>query len=195
MDTRLHDITKISKLPTLLSRCNFYTEALEELNIPPLEDKYEEKEKPISNGLSKLGGTESHWDISSKYNETSKNCARSNEDTTIRNISPQLGEAEEWNTPEQSNSEDSSLSDSDKTLVGDAPDDDLRPPSTWDQRCIKISKKFEIENWDIDDEFDYYFKATPYTDSTQKRMSLNCSLLPVTTVCNRFDTLFLFYST
>ena len=37
----------------------------------------------------------------------------------MRNMSPQLGKGEEWNTPEQSNSEDSSLSDSDKTLVGD----------------------------------------------------------------------------
>lgn len=169
-------ITIIAKSSRLFPRCNFYTEALEELNIPSLEDKHEEKEKSISNGLSKLCVTESHWDISSKYNETSKSCARNNEDTTVRNISPQLGEAEgEWNTPEQSNSEDSSLSDSDKTLVGDAPeDDDLRPPSSWDRR-FRISKQFEIENWDIDDEFDYYFRATPYTDNTQKRTLLNSS--------------------
>ncbi|XP_014476405.1 PREDICTED: ubiquitin carboxyl-terminal hydrolase 47 isoform X4 [Dinoponera quadriceps] len=152
-------------------------EALEELNIPSLVDKYEEKEKPISNGLPKLGVTESHWDVNSKYNEASKgSVARSNEDTTIRNISPQLGEAEEWNTPEQSNSEDSSLSDSDKTLVGDAPEDeDPRPPTSWEPRRFRdaeISKQFEIENWDIGDDSDCYFKATPHMDSTQKLLKV-----------------------
>lgn len=156
--------------------CIFYTETLEDLNIPSLDDKYEEKEKPISNGLSNLDIIEAHWDIGSKYNEIAKSCTN-NEDTTIRNISPQLGETEEWNTPEQSNSEDSSLSDSDKTLVGDAPEDNYPPPPTkWYHRSYKISKQlqrnFEIENWDIDDDSDYYFKATPYTESTQKRMLL-----------------------
>jgi len=143
---------------------------LEELNIPLLDDKYEENEKSVTSGSSKLGVVESHWDVNLKYNEISKNCTRSNEDATIRD-SPQLGEAEEWNTPEQSNSEDSSLSDSDKTLVGDAPDGaDIG--ISWDRRNFrdyKISKQFEIENWDIDDDSDYYFRATPYADSTQQK--------------------------
>ncbi|KAL6422951.1 hypothetical protein ACFW04_010448 [Cataglyphis niger] len=151
-------------------------EILEELNIPLLDDKHEEKEKPvaISNGSPKLCIPES-WDINIsnlKYSENSKSCTRNNEDT-IRNISPQLGEAEEWNTPEQSNSEDSSLSDSDKTLVGDAPDGVDIEPQSWHRRNYrdyKISKQFEIENWDIDDDSDYYFRAKPYTDSTQQKL-------------------------
>ncbi|XP_029160732.1 ubiquitin carboxyl-terminal hydrolase 47 isoform X2 [Nylanderia fulva] len=149
-------------------------ETLEELNIPLLEDKHEEKEKPVSNGSPKLCVPESHWDINLKCNENSKGCARSNEDSTIRNISPQLGEAEEWNTPEQSNSEDSSLSDSDKTLVGDAPEgvdiEKIYRPYSGTFKEYKISKQFEIENWDIDDDSEYYFRATPYTDSTQQKL-------------------------
>lgn len=151
---------------------NFYVETLEELNIPLLDDKYEEKEKSVTSGPSKIGGVESYWDVNLKYNETSKGCIRSNEDATVRNISPQLGETEEWNTPEQSNSEDSSLSDSDKTLVGDAPegvDIEPQPWATRNYKDYKISKQFEIENWDIDDDSDYYFRATPYADSTQQK--------------------------
>lgn len=152
---------------------------MEELNIPLLDDKYEEKEKLVTSP-SKLGVVEPHWDVNLKHNETSKGCTRSNEDATVRNISPQLGETEEWNTPEQSNSEDSSLSDSDKTLVGDAPEGVDIEPQSWHKRSYnfirdyKISKQFEIENWDIDDDSDYYFRATPYADSTQQKcMSLS----------------------
>ncbi|XP_020285406.1 ubiquitin carboxyl-terminal hydrolase 47 isoform X2 [Pseudomyrmex gracilis] len=157
-------------------------EILEELNIPSLDEKYEEKEKSVSSTSSKLSVTEQHWDVGSKYNESAKGCGRTSDDTSIRNISPQLGEAEEWNTPEQSNSEDSSLSDSDKTLVGDAPDSIDIQPQSWDSRGVanyrddynyrrdyKISKQFEIENWD-DDDSEYYFRATPYTDSTQQKL-------------------------
>jgi len=150
---------------------------LEELNIPLLDEKYEEKELlSISNGSSKLGVNESHWDVNLKYNETLKGVRNTCEDTTIRNISPQLGEAEEWNTPEQSNSEDSSLSDSDKTLVGDAPEGVLVQSHSLSSRKYRtyMSNQFEIENWDIDDDSDYYFRATPYIDSTQqKRMLLD----------------------
>ncbi|XP_067211967.1 ubiquitin carboxyl-terminal hydrolase 47 isoform X3 [Linepithema humile] len=145
-------------------------EMLEELNIPLLDEKYEEKESlPISNGSSKLGVNESHWDVNLKYNETLKG-ARNSDDTTIRNISPQLGELlnEEWNTPEQSNSEDSSLSDSDKTLVGDAPEGVFVQSHSL-SRKYRMSNQFEIENWD-DDDSDYYFRATPYIDSTQQKL-------------------------
>lgn len=160
---------------------------MEELNIPLLDDKYEEKEKSVTSGPL-IFVDESDWDVNLRCNEPLKS-ARTNEDATIRNISPQLGEAEEWYTPEQSNSEDSSLSDSDKTLVGDAPEGVDIEPQAWD-RCdcnvtskfrrrnlyYKISKRFEIENWDIDDDSDYYFRATPYTDSTQQ----NCMSLKST---------------
>lgn len=151
---------------------------MEEFNIPLLDDKHEEKEKLVSNGSPKLCVPELHWDINLKYNENSKGCTRNNEDT-IRNISPQLGEAEEWNTPEQSNSEDSSLSDSDKTLVGDAPDGVDIEAQSWHRRNYrdyKISKQFEIENWDIDDDSDYYFRAMPYTDSTQQKCMFSNSI-------------------
>lgn len=156
---------------------------LEELNIPLLDEKYEEKESlPISNGSSKLGVNESHWDVNLKYNETLKG-VRNSEDTTIRNISPQLGEAEEWNTPEQSNSEDSSLSDSDKTLVGDAPEGMYVQSHSLSSRMsekYRMSSQFEIENWDIDDDSDYYFRATPYIDSTQQKcMLLNLASVPM----------------
>lgn len=173
---------------------------MEELNIPLLDDKHEEKEKPvaISNGSPKLCIPES-WDINIsnlKYSENSKSCTRNNEDT-IRNISPQLGEAEEWNTPEQSNSEDSSLSDSDKTLVGDAPDGVDIEPQSWHRRNYrdyKISKQFEIENWDIDDDSDYYFRAKPYTDSTQQKCMLsNSTLLLVTMIVLTFFNFQLFF--
>ncbi|KYM95785.1 Ubiquitin carboxyl-terminal hydrolase 64E [Cyphomyrmex costatus] len=156
-------------------------ETLEELNIPLLDDKYEEKEKSVTSGPLKFVN-ESDWDVNLKCNETLKSCARINEDTTIRNISPQLGEAEEWNTPEQSNSEDSSLSDSDKTLVGDAPEGTDIEPQSWDsdyfptrfakrnyKAQFSTSKRFEID-WDIDDDSDYYFRATPYTDSIQQNL-------------------------
>lgn len=163
---------------------NFYVETLEELNIPLLDDKHEEKEKSLTSGSSKFN-VESHWDANLKHNETSKGI-RSNEDATIRNISPQLGETEEWNTPEQSNSEDSSLSDSDKTLVGDAPEGVDIEPQSWDRsnfRDYKISRQFEIENWDIDDDSDYYFRATPYADSTQQKCMSLKSILVIMNVC------------
>jgi len=141
-------------------------EVLEELNIPILEDKYKNKEKSISIARTKLG--ESYWDDDAIYNHMWKHGTQNNEDTTVRNLSPQLGETEEWNTPEQSNSEDSSLSDSDKTLVGDAPESTDIQSHSWHDRTYKISKQFEIENWDIDDS-DYYFRATPYIDSRQQK--------------------------
>lgn len=162
-----------------------FTETLEELNIPSLDEKYEEKESvPISNGSPKLGINESHLDVDNaylKFNEALKALTRNNDEIhTVRNISPQLGEAEEW-TPEQSNSEDSSLSDSDKTLVGDAPDCYVGYYSetlTTSNRKCRMTDHFEIENWDIDDDSDYYFRATPCIDSTQqKRMLLMLRML------------------
>lgn len=167
------------------------------------EDKYEDKEKPVSIGANKLvvGNSHRNANLYAKFGEpwytyrhTSESGTRNSEDTTVRNISPQLGEAEEWNTPEQSNSEDSSLSDSDKTLVGDAPEGADLQPQSWHSRNYKISKQFEIENWgDIDDDSDYYFKATPYIDSRQQKCTLKCTFLLLLRWMRMNDSLFVLF--
>ncbi|KAG7189796.1 hypothetical protein KM043_017456 [Ampulex compressa] len=150
-------------------------EALEELNIPSLEDERKEKEKSITNGPSKVRVADSRSSIGPKTKQQTLKALRSNEDGCVRNVSPQLGEGEEWNTPEQSNSEDSSLSDSDKTLVGDAPEEDdyplvVLPPRTSDK--FVMLNQIEIDDWDIDDDSGFYFKAMPCTNSTQKTLKV-----------------------
>lgn len=148
---------------------------LEELNIPMLEEVCKDKEKSVIDSPSKTSITESHnRDTGTKCNDILKS-GKLIEDTPVRNASPQLGEGEEWHTPEQSNSEDNSLSDSDKTLVGDAPgDDDFQLPylpSSTSNRAIKMLNQVGIENWDnIIDDSEYYFKATPYTNHNEKCM-------------------------
>ncbi|CAK9829042.1 Ubiquitin carboxyl-terminal hydrolase 47 [Anthophora retusa] len=120
--------------------------------------------KSSADGPSKTNVNESHRDAGSKCIEVPKS-GKSVEDPLVRNASPQLGEGEEWHTPEQSNSEDSSLSDSDKTLVGDAPgDDDFQlpylPPSTTN-RTTKMLNQVGVDNWNSStDSSDYYFKVT-----------------------------------
>lgn len=160
-----------------------YAEVLEELNIPTNEEKCKEKEKLVpvltatsaTDSPSKTSVNESQRETNGKCNDVSKS-EKSNEDTSARNASPQLGEGEEWHTPEQSNSEDSSLSDSDKTLVGDAPDEDdgfQLPylPSSTSNRVIKMLNQVGLENWEnIVDDPEYYFKATPY-----KSQNENCT--------------------
>lgn len=149
---------------------------LEELNIPMLEEVNKDKEKPLTDSPSKASITETHRDNGIKCNETLKS-GKLVEDASIKNASPQLGEGEEWHTPEQSNSEDSSLSDSDKTLVGDAPgDEDFQLPylsSSTSNRAIKMLNQVGFENWDnIIDDSEYYFKATPCTNHNEKCMYL-----------------------
>ncbi|XP_068965788.1 ubiquitin carboxyl-terminal hydrolase 47-like isoform X1 [Bombus flavifrons] len=160
-------ITLRIKLPPNSSK-----EILEELNIPMLDEVNKDKEKPVTDSPSKVSVPEPHRDASTKCNETSKS-GKLVEDTSVRNASPQLVEGEEWHTPEQSNSEDSSLSDSDKTLVGDAPgDEDFQLPylpSSTSNRAIKMLNQVGLENWDnIIDDSEYYFKATPYTNHNEK---------------------------
>lgn len=155
-------------------------EILEELNIPMLDEVNKDKEKPVTDSPSKVNIIEPHRDASTKCNETSKS-GKLVEDTSVRNASPQLVEGEEWHTPEQSNSEDSSLSDSDKTLVGDAPgDEDFQLPylpSSSSNRAIKMLNQVGLENWDnIIDDSEYYFKATPYTNHNEKCMYLKLVL-------------------
>ncbi|XP_076622356.1 ubiquitin specific protease 47 [Colletes latitarsis] len=143
-------------------------EILEEWNIPLLDEKYKDKEKPIANSPSKVSVNDSHRDVSPKRSEVPKS-EKSNEDAPVRNASPQLGESEEWNTPEQSNSEDSSLSDSDKTLVGDAPEDDYFHVENVSSNTSNRLKQIKLEHRDnVVDDKEYYFEATPYTAHNQK---------------------------
>ncbi|KAK9300885.1 hypothetical protein QLX08_006588 [Tetragonisca angustula] len=160
-------ITLRIKLPPNPSK-----EMLEELNIPMLEEVNKDKEKPVTDSPPKASITETLRDNGTKCNETLKS-GKLVEDASIKNTSPQLGEGEEWHTPEQSNSEDSSLSDSDKTLVGDAPgDENFQLPylsSSTSNRAIKMLNQVGLENWDnIIDDSEYYFKATPCTNHNEK---------------------------
>ncbi|XP_076171175.1 ubiquitin carboxyl-terminal hydrolase 47-like isoform X2 [Ptiloglossa arizonensis] len=163
-------ITLCVKLPEMCK------EILEEFNIL-FDEKCTGKEKPIANSPSKVNVNDSNRDVSPKCNEVPKS-EKSNEDAPVRNASPQLGESEEWNTPEQSNSEDSSLSDSDKTLVGDVPEDEVFHvpylPLNTRNRATSMLNQIGLENWDtvIDDE-DYYFSATPYTTNNQKILKVH----------------------
>ncbi|XP_066582168.1 ubiquitin carboxyl-terminal hydrolase 47 [Prorops nasuta] len=159
-----------------------YKEILEELNIPSLEENCKDSERPIKNSPSKLCMNESHKEAPFKFsllqanqnNVTSNKESKGDEDAPGRNLSPQLGEGDEWNTPEQSNSEDSSsLNDSDKTLVGDAPEDEdfltflLSSPS--ENSRVKVSHKIVVEDWDVwDDDSELYFHAAPCSDLNQR---------------------------
>ncbi|XP_053971418.1 ubiquitin carboxyl-terminal hydrolase 47 isoform X2 [Hylaeus anthracinus] len=151
-------------------------EIFEELNIPRLDERCKDKDKPIADSPSKVNVNDTNCEVGPKCNDVPKS-EKSNEDTPVRNASPQLGESEEWNTPEQSNSEDSSLSDSDKTLVGDAPeDDDLQVPYLplkMNNRDIDMLNQIRLENWiNVDEDKEYYFNATPCTDADQKYLKV-----------------------
>lgn len=146
-----------------------YVEVLEQRNIPSLDEKYKDKEKPVANSPSVASVNESQCDTTVKSNDAPKS-GKCYEDAPMRNMSPQLGKGEEWNTPEQSNSEDSSLSDSDKTLVGDT-----RKECVFDvpylllrttNHSIAMLDQIKLENWDNDaDDSKYYFKATPFINT------------------------------
>ncbi|XP_017893324.1 ubiquitin carboxyl-terminal hydrolase 47 isoform X2 [Ceratina calcarata] len=95
---------------------------------------------------------------------------------TVRNASPHEStrDGEEWHTPEQSNSEDGSLSDSDKTLDGDVPEDDqlqlshLTSNSTRNP-LIDMLSQVAFEDWD---KSECYFKASPYTNHNTKLLKV-----------------------
>ncbi|KAF7405145.1 hypothetical protein HZH66_004051 [Vespula vulgaris] len=150
-------------------------EILEELDVP-LTDKYENRENRFSNGPSKLSVNDLNRDLEVQYNTFRDIIKKSvkNDDLPIPDFLS--GEPEEWNTSEQSNSEDSSLSDSDKTLVGDTQEDDDFPPSYHpppsDNRRFDIVNQIDIQTSDIDDESEYYFKATSCTNNTRKLLKV-----------------------
>ncbi|XP_076649959.1 ubiquitin specific protease 47 isoform X2 [Halictus rubicundus] len=130
-----------------------------------LGDRCTDTERPTAESPSKGNNTNSQpqRDGTPKSNPVLK-IGISNEDVSGKYASPQLGENEKWNTPEQSNSEDSSLSDSDKTLVGDALEfDDFNEPY----------RPFNT-NVETDDK-EYYFKATPYEDIDNQFLKVEVS--------------------
>ncbi|XP_076386185.1 ubiquitin specific protease 47 isoform X2 [Megachile rotundata] len=175
LKTAIYDIVKELKNIIILriKLPDTSKETLEELNIPALEEEPTEKDISATTSPSKINVNDSNHDAGVKCNEVSKS-GKTTEDTPVRNTSPQLGEGEEWNTPEQSNSEDSSLSDSDKTLVGDAPEDDIFQSPYGkiiisENRAIKMLNQAGLENPDnIIDDSEYYFKAIPYVSSYGK---------------------------
>ncbi|KAK2587743.1 hypothetical protein KPH14_003851 [Odynerus spinipes] len=139
-------------------------------------EELEERDNRFSNGPSKLAVNDLNRDTAVQHDmfrDVMKKYVRS-DDFSARDS--QLGEAEDWNTSEQSNSEDSSLSDSDKTLVGDTQEDDDFPPSCHpsltDNRRFDIANQIDIQTSDIDDESKYYFKATPCTNNTRKLLKV-----------------------
>ncbi|XP_012279277.1 ubiquitin carboxyl-terminal hydrolase 47 [Orussus abietinus] len=171
-------------------------ETLKDLNIPPLETNEEEerdKEKEPDNENEKKKDKEPESEVLANCGPTKITItvppsaivkatlptkdAKSAEETVPRNPSPQPVDNEEWREwmgPEQSNSEDSSLSDSDRTLVGDAPD--TENPHTMALTPETIFYSPEASQPEV-----FYFKAIPYTDNGQKllrvlvdkRMQLN----------------------
>ena len=173
-------------------------EVLEQKNIPSLDEKYKDKEKPVANSPSVASANESQCDTAAKSNDAPKS-GKCYEDAPMRNMSPQLGKGEEWNTPEQSNSEDSSLSDSDKTLVGDT-----RKECVFDvpylllrttNHSIAMLDQIKLENWDNEaDDSKYYFKATPFintcvqvqVDQRMKLATLKRNLEPYVGVPSEF---------
>ncbi|XP_031826157.1 ubiquitin specific protease 47 isoform X2 [Nomia melanderi] len=146
---RANIITVRLKLP------DFNELYLKELYAPTLEKRCKDTEKPIAESPSKPNVNDLHNSVTSKSSEALK-IEKSNEDVS-KNASPQLEEGEKWNTPEQSNSEDSSLSDSDKTLVGDA----LEYNDFHVMYYRPISTNNEPDN-------EYYFKVTPYEAHSSK---------------------------
>ncbi|KZC08270.1 PREDICTED: ubiquitin carboxyl-terminal hydrolase 47 [Dufourea novaeangliae] len=138
------------------------SEINKEWNIPSLDVKSKDTDKPIDDSPSNVNVNDSHRSTSPKRNEVLK-IDKGNEDVPPKTASPQLGEVEEWNTPEQSNSEDSSLSDSDKTLVGDAPDDEFQVPYFQYTKTLSVDilNPICMEQWDCDDDDkEHYFKVT-----------------------------------
>ncbi|XP_048515224.1 ubiquitin carboxyl-terminal hydrolase 47 isoform X2 [Athalia rosae] len=146
-------------------------ETLEDLNIPSLEEKLKEQEKLVTNGPSKLANDESQKETQLKNYEQTKGSVGA-EETQTKVSAVQSVEGEDWNTPEQSNSEDSSLSDSERTLMGDTPDygNCVQSPSSNTEKvnAYQPYNPNHIENWDVEDESEYYFKAVPHSEDSVK---------------------------
>ncbi|KAK0085214.1 hypothetical protein PV325_005589 [Microctonus aethiopoides] len=113
----LHDITPKSMLDLYEHMVMLHVQMpdtsekiMKEFNIPAWENRQVELESEKSIGIVKLSNT----DVKIEKNDVELTIQKTEDET--------IGENEEWQ--EQSNSEDSSLSDSDRTLVGDASEDD-----------------------------------------------------------------------
>ncbi|XP_014297960.1 ubiquitin carboxyl-terminal hydrolase 47 isoform X1 [Microplitis demolitor] len=128
-------------------------EVLKELNIQLLEPKQKDHkdDKITANGIVKpvvsgdaAVGADKHDVVDGEVQKLSED--ESSGWTALQS------EAEEWQ--ERSNSEDSSLSDSDRTLVGDASEDDELM-----SKVIHDLFTPTRENWAVDDQVDYCFKV------------------------------------
>ncbi|XP_034952532.1 ubiquitin carboxyl-terminal hydrolase 47 [Chelonus insularis] len=138
------------------------SEILDELNIPSLENKLKEQQEENNftvteapetyvNGESTIKAEKSH-DIVDGIP------IRSTEDlSSVSNNGPT--ESEECQ--EQSNSEDSSLSDSDKTLVGNASEDDDYCLAYVINKFVDLNSKM----WSIDINEEYFFQARSIPDA------------------------------
>ncbi|XP_015127215.1 ubiquitin carboxyl-terminal hydrolase 47 [Diachasma alloeum] len=146
-------------------------EVLEELGIQSLESRQRElkemKELKEQKEAEKLDNQKKKADVGegSHQNDESRDQAS--------NWCPEASacDNEEWQ--EQSNSEDSSLSDSDRTLVENASEDGEINVITFDSEWYPHSKPINKEdNWEMDqeEETDYFFKATPYDKDGQKHL-------------------------
>ncbi|XP_078041593.1 ubiquitin specific protease 47 [Augochlora pura] len=142
-----------------------------EWNNSTLGERCKDTERSNADSPSKGNSGDSNRTATSKSNEILK-IGKSSEDVSVKNASPQLGESEKWNTPEQSNSEDSSLSDSDKTLVGDALEfDDFNDPYMKLNDIIHRASNTNAEN----DEAECYFKTTPYEEDGNQFLKVEVS--------------------
>ncbi|KAH0559106.1 ubiquitin carboxyl-terminal hydrolase 47 isoform X1 [Cotesia glomerata] len=141
-------------------------EVLKELNIQLLESKKEAKdEKVMANGLpiSKPVVNGESGVNAEKHDIVDGEVQKSGEDEPTGWNSLQA-EGEEWQ--ERSTSEDSSLSDSDRTLVGDASEDD--ETSNVIQDLFTPTR----ENWGVDDQVDYCFKVKSKPGSSPDQIQL-----------------------
>ncbi|XP_033328483.1 ubiquitin specific protease 47 [Megalopta genalis] len=142
-----------------------------EWNNSTLGERCKDTEKSSADSPSKGSSSDSNHIGTPKSNEILK-IGKSNEDVSVKNASPQLGENEKWNTPEQSNSEDSSLSDSDKTLVGDALEfDDFNDPYMQLKDLIHRPSNTIAET----DDKEYYFKTTSYEEDGNQFLKVEVS--------------------
>ncbi|XP_063987219.1 ubiquitin carboxyl-terminal hydrolase 47 [Diachasmimorpha longicaudata] len=145
-------------------------EVLEELGIQSLESRQKEqqelKEMKEQKEAEKL-------DNQKKKSDLGEGSQKDESRDQATNWCPEAsaGDNEEWQ--EQSNSEDSSLSDSDRTLVGNASEDDeisiISFDHDWYPRKRLVNKE---DNWEMDqeEEIDYLFKATPYDKDGEKHL-------------------------
>ncbi|XP_011315103.1 ubiquitin carboxyl-terminal hydrolase 47 [Fopius arisanus] len=146
-------------------------EVLEELGIQSLESRQRELKELKEQKELKEAEKIDNQKKKSEVGEASQQKEESRDQASNSCPEASACDNEEWQ--EQSNSEDSSLSDSDRTLVGNASEDDEIGLVTVDDEWYRHSKSInEKTDWDMDheEEMGYIFKATPYDKNNQKHL-------------------------